>query len=75
MNMRVRLNIFKASSQCVLKDESECFFIDVIDEIIEEDLPTILNKDPLGTCLLHRDLGLFHLESTIGELDSTLFYS
>jgi len=36
MNMRVRLSHFKASSQPVLEDESECFFIDVIDEMIED---------------------------------------
>jgi len=42
MNMRVRLNIFKP----VLEDERECFFIGVIDEIVKEALPAILNKDP-----------------------------
>jgi len=42
MNMRVRLNIFKACSQPVLEDESECFFVDVTDEMIEEALPAIL---------------------------------
>ena len=31
----------------------------MIDEIIEETLPTILNKDPLGTCLSLEDLRLF----------------
>ena len=36
-NMRVRLDIFKASSQPVFEDE-----------MIEEVLPTILTKDPLG---------------------------
>ena len=39
MNMRVRLNIFKASSQHVFEDESESCFVDVIDEMIEEVLP------------------------------------
>jgi len=72
MNMRVRLNIFKACSQLVPEDESECFFNDVIDEMIEEVLPAILNKDFLGACLSYRNLGLFDLKSTTGELDSTL---
>ena len=31
MNMRVRLNIFKFSAQPVFEDESECFFVDLID--------------------------------------------
>jgi len=61
MNMTVMLNIFKAYSQPMLEDESECFFIDVIDEMIEEDLPAIMNKGPLGTYLSHRDLGLRYL--------------
>jgi len=29
MNMRVRLNIFKASSKPVFEDDSECFFVNV----------------------------------------------
>jgi len=49
MNMRVKLNIFKACSQHVFKDESKCFFIVVIDEMIEEALPASLCNDPLGT--------------------------
>jgi len=75
MNMRVRLNIFKASAQLVFEDESECFFIDVIDEMIEEALPAILSSDPLETCLSHGDLGLCDLESTIDEMDSTLDFT
>ena len=38
MNMRPRLNIFKASAQLVFENESECFFVDVIDEMIKEAL-------------------------------------
>jgi len=41
MNMRLRLNSFRASSQLVLEDEWECFFIDVIDEMIGDALRTI----------------------------------
>ena len=72
MNMRVRVNIFNASSQPVLKDESECFFITVINEIIQEALPTILNKDPFVTYPSYGNLELFDLESTTGKLDSNL---
>jgi len=72
MNMRVRLNIFRACSQPVLEDESKCFFIDEIDEIIEEALPAILCNDPLGTYLSDGDLRLFDLESVIYEMDLTL---
>jgi len=40
--------------------------------MIEEALPAILNRDPLGDYLSHWNLGLFDLGSMIGELDSTL---
>jgi len=75
MNMRVRLNIFKASAQPMFEDESKCFFVDVIDEMIEEALPAILSSDPLGTCLSHGDLILFGLGSAIDEMDSTLDFT
>jgi len=35
----------------VFEDEPECFFVDVIVEMIKEVLPAILRSDPLGTCL------------------------
>ena len=70
MNMRVRLNIFfKACSQPVVEDESEYFFIDVIDEMIEEASPSLLCNDPLGTYRSYRDLRLFDLGSAIDEMD------
>ena len=72
MNMRVGLNIFKACSQPMLEDESECFFVDVTDEMIEEALPAILCNDLLGICLSHGDLRLFDLGSAIDETDLTL---
>jgi len=71
MNMRLRLNIFKTSSQHVLEDESECFFVYVIDRMIEEVLPAMRSKDILGTCLPHGDLRLFNLGITIDDMDST----
>ncbi|KAF7810626.1 uncharacterized protein G2W53_037369 [Senna tora] len=42
LNMRVKLNVFKASSQPSIYDDSDCFKVDIIDEIIQEALPTIL---------------------------------
>ena len=61
INIRVRLNIFKPSSQLVIQVESECLFIDVIDEMIEKALPIILSNDHLGTYLFHGSLSLFDL--------------
>ena len=72
INMRAKLKIFKAFAQLVFEDEYKCFFVDVIDEMIEEALPAILNSDPLGTCLSYGDLRLFDLRGTIDEVDSNL---
>ena len=72
ISMRVRLNTFKPSSHPVFEDESKCCFVDVIDEMIKEALPTILSNNPLGTCLFHRCFILFDLESTIDEMQSML---
>jgi len=55
MNIRIRLNIFKASSQPTFEDESEYFFVDVTDKMIEKTLPAILSSDSLGTCFSHGD--------------------
>ena len=38
MNMGFKLNIFKAFAQPVFEDQSECFFVDVIDKMIKEAL-------------------------------------
>jgi len=42
--------------------------------MIEEPLRAILNKDPFGTSLFQRDLGLFDLGSIVYELGSILNY-
>ena len=72
MNIRVRINILKVSFQPMFEDESECFFINVIDKMIEEVLHAILSNDPLGACLSRGNLRLFDLGSTTNEMDSTL---
>jgi len=35
----------------MLKDECEYFFVNIINEMIEEALPATLSNYPLGTCL------------------------
>ncbi|KAI5678354.1 hypothetical protein M9H77_09304 [Catharanthus roseus] len=45
MNMRVRLNIFKTSSQPSIEDNSYCYLVYVNDELIEETLPLMCSKD------------------------------
>jgi len=44
----------------------------MIDEIIEEVLPTILSTDPLGTYRFDGNLSLFNLGSTVDEVDYNL---
>jgi len=50
----------------MFEDESKCFFIDVIDEMIEEDVLTILSKDLLGTYLSYWGLGIIRLRECYG---------
>jgi hypothetical protein len=58
-NMKVKLNIFNAFQHP--SDAEECFFVDQIEEIIEDSLPQILSDDPLEACLSHFDIrGLRH---------------
>ena len=75
VNMRASLYIFKASPQPLFEDEYEYFFVDVIDEMIEEALPAILNNHTLGSYLSHGDLRLCDLGSTLDEMDPTLDFT
>jgi len=59
----------------VFEDESEYFFVKVINEMIEEPLPAILSNDPLGTSHCHGDLRLFDLGNTIDEMDSNIDFT
>ena len=56
----------------MFEDESKCFFVDVIDDVIKESLPIILSNYPLGTWLCYGDLRLFDVGNTIDEMDSNL---
>jgi uncharacterized coiled-coil protein SlyX len=50
-NMKVRLNIFNAFQHA--PDQNECFFVDHIEEYVEDSLPGFLADDPLEACLAH----------------------
>jgi hypothetical protein len=50
-NMKVRLNIFTTFQHAPY--QNECFFLDNIQEYIEDSLPSLLTKDPLEACLIH----------------------
>ena len=57
------------------EDEFECFFVDVIEEMIKEAWPAILSSNHLGTCLYHEDLRLIDLGTTIDTMDSNLNFA
>ncbi len=50
-NMKVKLNIFNAFQHP--PDTSEWFFLDILEESMEDSLPFLLTKDPLEVCLIH----------------------
>ena len=69
-NMKVRLNVFKASHQPPKKED--CFAIDVIDELVEEALPYILTEDPLEACLSHFNFDAYDVDHSITEVNTLL---
>jgi hypothetical protein len=50
-NIKVRLNIFTTFQHA--PNQNECFFVDNIEEYVEESLPSLLTKDPLEACLTY----------------------
>ena len=75
-NMQVKLNVFQASQQPHERDE--CLLVDVVDEIVEEALPSILVEDPLEACLAHFGFENFDIDGSVKEalklLDAGIIY-
>lgn len=69
-NMKVRLNIFNAFQHP--PNRNECFFLDVIEESIEDLLPCMLTTDPLEACLTHFGLDDFDTKQYINEVNTLL---
>ncbi|XP_062155263.1 uncharacterized protein LOC133863335 [Alnus glutinosa] len=69
-NMKVRLNIFTAFQHA--PDQNECFFVDNIEEYVEDSLPIILAKDPLEDCLTHFGSKDFNTNQYIDEVNALL---
>jgi hypothetical protein len=65
-NMKVRLNIFTAFQHA--SDQNECFFMDNIEEFVEDSLPSLLTKDPLEACLTHFGFEDFDTDLYIEEV-------
>ncbi|XP_058213682.1 uncharacterized protein LOC131325434 [Rhododendron vialii] len=69
-NQTLRLNVFNASEQP--HQEEDCFAVDMIDNLVEEALPYILNKDPLEACLAHFGFNKFDIDQSIEEVNALL---
>jgi hypothetical protein len=69
-NMKVRLNIFNAFQHA--PDQNECFFVDHIEEYVEDSLPGFLTDDPLEACLAHFGFEDFDTDQYIEEAHELL---
>jgi hypothetical protein len=69
-NMKVRLNIFNAFQH--VPDQNECFFVDHIEEYVEDSLPSLLADDPLEACLAHFGFEDFDTDQYIEEVHDLL---
>ena len=69
-NMQVKLNVFQASQQP--HEREECLLVDVVDEIVEEALPSILVEDPLEACLAHFGFENFDIDGSVEEVNVLL---
>ncbi|XP_062150016.1 uncharacterized protein LOC133858551 [Alnus glutinosa] len=62
---KVRLNIFNAFQHG--PDQNECFFVDNIEEYVEDSLPSLLTRDPLEDCLTYFGSKDFNTNQYIDE--------
>jgi hypothetical protein len=69
-NMKVRLNIFNAFQHA--PDQNECFFVDHIEEYVEDSLSSLLADDPLEACLTHFGFEDFNTYQYIEEVHNLL---
>jgi hypothetical protein len=69
-NMKVRLNIFNAFQHA--PDQNECFFVDRIEEYVEDSLPSLLAEDPLEACLTQFGFEDFNMDQYIEEVHDLL---
>jgi hypothetical protein len=69
-NMKVRLNIFNAFQHA--SDQNECFFVDHIEEYVEDSLPSLLADDSLEACLAHFGFEDFNTDQYIEEVHDML---
>jgi hypothetical protein len=69
-NMKVRLNIFNAFQHA--PDQNECFFVDDIEEYVEDSLPSLLADDSLEACLAHFGFVDFDIDQYVEKVHDLL---
>jgi hypothetical protein len=69
-NMKVRLNIFNAFQHA--PDQNERFFVDSIEEYVEDSLPSLLANDPLEACLAYFGFEDFDTNQYVEEVHDLL---
>jgi hypothetical protein len=69
-NMKVRLNIFNAFQRA--PNQNGSFFVDHIEEYVEDSLPSLLADDPLEACLAHFGFEYFDMDQYIEEVHDLL---
>ncbi|XP_058223079.1 uncharacterized protein LOC131332796 [Rhododendron vialii] len=69
-NMTLKFNVYKAAKPSPV--EEDCFAVDVVENLVEEALPSILTDDPLATCLAHFDFENFDIDQSIEEVNTLL---
>ncbi|XP_058189424.1 uncharacterized protein LOC131307014 [Rhododendron vialii] len=69
-NMTLKLNVYKAARPSPV--EEDCFAVDVLEDLMEEVLPSILTDDPLTVCLAHFDFENFDIDQSIEEVNTLL---
>jgi hypothetical protein len=69
-NIKVRLNIFNAFQHA--PDQNECFFVDHIEEYVEDSFPSLLADDPLEACLAHFGFEDFNMDQYIEKVHDLL---
>ncbi|XP_059446496.1 uncharacterized protein LOC132178051 [Corylus avellana] len=69
-NMKVRLNIFFAFQHA--PDQNECFFVESIEDYVEDSLPSLLTEDPVEACLTYFDFEEFNTDQYIEEVHELL---
>ena len=68
-NKKLRLNIFNASLGPPVYNHNE---INLLEEVIEDKAPALLNSDPLQACLIHFGMDNFDINGYTEEIHALL---